>query len=755
MKLRYFSMIGTVTAFAAAGTLLVPTAAPALSAEVEADEDVQVLTRGPVHEAFAESVSSQPEPGLIVTSAPPEAIEELPPEQQLEGDNVTWVAGYWAWDDDRNDFLWISGIWRNLPPGRQWVPGYWSALDDGRHQWTSGYWADSETTEVEYIPDAPPQSVDVGPNIEAPSEDHTWIPGNWVWGESRYAWRPGYWTPQRQNWAWVPSRYCWSPRGYNYVDGYWDYAVANRGILFAPVYFNRHVYSEPSYYYTPSVVVSLSVFSDHLFFRPRSCHYYFGDYYAPRYSSLGFFASHSWHNRRGCYDPIYAYNRWENRHDGGWDRRQRDRFDFYRDNEDARPLHNWAAMRDFRGDRFSNDERGRNRQFANSFAGFAKNPTGGQRFRNLDRDARQQFVAQNREVRNLGQQRRQLETRKAASGEGAGRMALREKLGRSPVVGRQAERFAKNEAPPKRPEARGTNIRLNPKQQQPGAARGNDAATRPGRQGGLAQRDVNRDPAAKGQARENRKPVSPGAANRNTERDPAAKGQGRADRNPATPGIAKRDNTPKPQARQLPGRKADTVPQRQANRELPGRRNDATPQRQAQPKPQVRQTPQPRKQQVAPQRQTQPKAQSREMPQRRPQAAPQRQAQPKQQVRPAPQQRKQQAAPQRQSQPRPQARQAPQRKAQAAPQRQSQPRPQARQAPQRQPQQAQRQAQPRPQARQAPQRQAQPRQQARPQPQQRQAQPRQQQQARPQPQQRQQRQAPQQREERKKNRGDA
>ena len=134
MNLRYYSLIGTVSAFTAAAALLAPSAAPALSTEVETDNDVQILTRGPVHEAFAESVSSRPEPGLLVAVAPPEPIEELPPEQPLEGDNVTWISGYWAWDDDQNDFLWISGVWRNLPPGRQWVPGYWSALEDGRHQ---------------------------------------------------------------------------------------------------------------------------------------------------------------------------------------------------------------------------------------------------------------------------------------------------------------------------------------------------------------------------------------------------------------------------------------------------------------------------------------------------------------------------------------------------------------------------------------------------------------------------------------------
>jgi hypothetical protein len=242
---------------------------------------VEVLTRGPVHEAFAATVSFNPEPGILVNVQPPAAIEEIPPDQRLEGENVTWIPGYWAWGEDSNDFLWISGIWRNLPPGRQWIPGYW-AQTDSRYQWTSGYWEDAKVAEVTYLP-KPPRSVETGPNIEAPSRDVSWLPGSWAWQDDRYAWRAGYWAPVRENWIWVPSYYRWTPRGYVYVDGYWDYEVARRGVLFAPVHFGRDVYSQPGYYYTPTTVISLSVFLNHLFLRPSYGHYYFGDYYGLNY----------------------------------------------------------------------------------------------------------------------------------------------------------------------------------------------------------------------------------------------------------------------------------------------------------------------------------------------------------------------------------------------------------------------------------------------------------------------------------------
>ena len=82
-------------------------------------------------------------------------------------------------------------------------------------------------------------TVEVGPNIAASSADQTWLPGCWVWQQNRYAWRPGFWATVQPDWVWVPAHYVWAPRGYVFVDGYWDYSIGRRGVLFAPVYFNR------------------------------------------------------------------------------------------------------------------------------------------------------------------------------------------------------------------------------------------------------------------------------------------------------------------------------------------------------------------------------------------------------------------------------------------------------------------------------------------------------------------------------------
>src|SRR5450432_600932 len=84
-------------------------------------EGIEVQARGPVHEAFA-GPTSEAVATPAVPKQPPAAIEELPPAEKPDG-NVIWISGYWAYDDDRKDFLWVSGTWRSPPPGKQWVAG--------------------------------------------------------------------------------------------------------------------------------------------------------------------------------------------------------------------------------------------------------------------------------------------------------------------------------------------------------------------------------------------------------------------------------------------------------------------------------------------------------------------------------------------------------------------------------------------------------------------------------------------------------
>src|SRR5262249_52882676 len=90
---------------------------------------VEVLARGPVHEAFA-TLAAEPVAAKPVPKKPPKALDEMPPDEKPEGD-VIWMPGYWHYDDERQDFMWVSGVWRTPPPGKRWVAGYWRDEGDG------------------------------------------------------------------------------------------------------------------------------------------------------------------------------------------------------------------------------------------------------------------------------------------------------------------------------------------------------------------------------------------------------------------------------------------------------------------------------------------------------------------------------------------------------------------------------------------------------------------------------------------------
>jgi YXWGXW repeat-containing protein len=300
----------------------------------DAPEGQEVLTHGPVHEAFAEPASANPTATIVVPKQPPAAIEEMPPDVKPDGANVVWVAGYWAWDDTRNDYIWVSGIWRDTPPGHVWVAGYWNQVADG-FQWTPGFWSPAQQEQVNYLPE-PPATQEAGPNIPQPSADDFWVPGYYQYVDARYVWRPGYWTVGRPDWIWTPAHYVWTPSGYIFIAGHWDYALARRGVLFAPVYFTTPIYVRPRYVFAPAVVIEPSLLTVNFFVRPSYCHYYFGDYYGANYVALGFNPWFSVGVRVG-YDPLFTYYRWDHRGDRGWEAGVRDHYAYMDRHPDARP----------------------------------------------------------------------------------------------------------------------------------------------------------------------------------------------------------------------------------------------------------------------------------------------------------------------------------------------------------------------------------------------------------------------------------
>jgi hypothetical protein len=296
--------------------------------------DVAVQARGPIHEAYARPYDAAPQPGPGVPKPPPEPISEEPPEQKPEGDNVRWVPGYWAWDTDKNDYVWVSGFWRVMPSDRKWVPGYWRNTDDG-WQWVPGFWAPAGQEQVPLL-EPPPAPLDVGPSTLPPDDNHIYVPGCWVWRTERYIWRPGYWRPCRPGWVWSPAHYCWTPGGYVYVDGFWDRCLEDRGLLFAPVAFTRPLWEEPGWCYRPQYAVGINTpFFAALFVGPSYGHYYFGDYYDTRCARLGY---RPWYHYGAHYhDPLYSYYGWRHRHDRDWHQGLERTYVARRDGREPRP----------------------------------------------------------------------------------------------------------------------------------------------------------------------------------------------------------------------------------------------------------------------------------------------------------------------------------------------------------------------------------------------------------------------------------
>lgn len=323
------------------------------------DQDLEVQTRGPVHEAFADLVTFDPEPNREITRPPPAAVEELPPEERPAGNESIWISGYWAFDDETSDFLWVSGVWRVPPPAHSWVPGYWNRTSGG-FTWVQGFWLPEQTGgagEVTYYA-TPPENLETGPSSPQPSDGYVWSPGCWTWRESRYLWRPGNWFEANPDWVWIPAQYHWTPGGSVFVEGHWDYLLDRRGVLYAPVVFHRPFGFAGVYRYRPTVAIDLGVLSLHLFSRPRYGHYYFGDWYAPNYWEQGIYPTFAFNMSAYGYDPVFQHRRWEHRGDEHqWESSVHDDFHRYRDDERSRPPRTYRGQETARRERDDEDRR--------------------------------------------------------------------------------------------------------------------------------------------------------------------------------------------------------------------------------------------------------------------------------------------------------------------------------------------------------------------------------------------------------------
>jgi len=274
---------------------------------------------GPIHEAFAEPGSQAPPAPMVANKPVPNPIEEMPPEEKPAGDDVQWISGYWSWDAERTDYIWVSGIWRSPPPERVWVAGYWTDIGQGQSQWTNGFWNMADASDVVVLPELPRdyatrQDDDPG---QAPYANAVYNPGTYVYQQDRYVWRTGCWIEQPAEWVWVPAHYIHTPCGCVFVEGYWDRRLETRGCLFAPVYIN-YATIEPGFCYRPRYVVHNDCLVSSLWVRPGCNTYYFGNCYSNAWSAVGLKIAYDVSYRKNYHDPLFSYYKWQNRDNHNW-----------------------------------------------------------------------------------------------------------------------------------------------------------------------------------------------------------------------------------------------------------------------------------------------------------------------------------------------------------------------------------------------------------------------------------------------------
>ena len=265
--------------------------------------------------------------------------------------------------------------------------------------------AAASTTGPRFLP-KPPASLESGPVGNPPTANFTWIPGTWIFRHGRYVWLAGQWSPVHRGWVWVPARYVFTPAGYIFVDGYFDYELAQRGVLFAPVIFRRG-FVAPRFVFTPSVVLNTHRLTEFLFVNsPCGC-YCFGDYFGASHVQAGIFPWFAFHMSSLGYDPFFAFSSWAHHTDIGWHERLVSDFRAFRDDARLRPprtFEDLVSRSRTSGERFES--------LAEPFSRFVtRTDPSSLRFERVSRDERGEIDRSLRRFREASSRRNEFETR--------------------------------------------------------------------------------------------------------------------------------------------------------------------------------------------------------------------------------------------------------------------------------------------------------------------------------------------------------
>src|SRR5262245_1742791 len=188
---------------------------------------------GQIHEASVPAVTGISALEAISHEPPPPIIEKPPAPCHPE---AIWIKGYWAYDEDSDDFQWVGGCWRRPPRGRHWVDGFWHRVDEG-WVWIRGFWSAVPPADLVFIDDAPPDPIDEE-STNPPGPGYFWLAGYWDWNPRQHRYIPyaGRWMEMDERFVLVPASYTWRPEGYVFVSAYWDWPLEDRGCTYQTVY---------------------------------------------------------------------------------------------------------------------------------------------------------------------------------------------------------------------------------------------------------------------------------------------------------------------------------------------------------------------------------------------------------------------------------------------------------------------------------------------------------------------------------------
>lgn len=185
-----------------------------------------------IHEAFVSRIADLT-PQEIIAKQPPTSKVETPPKQPNA--QTIWIPGYWSWAKEKQDFVWICGVWRLPPPDHFWLSGFWR-FEQGGWTWVRGAWLENKLKELpkdKYIATPPPASQNE--EVGAPrSTDQFWSAGYWEYdrASTKFKWLSGSWQKFNPKWIFEAAHWIWRPEGYLFVPAYWDWPIETRGLAY-------------------------------------------------------------------------------------------------------------------------------------------------------------------------------------------------------------------------------------------------------------------------------------------------------------------------------------------------------------------------------------------------------------------------------------------------------------------------------------------------------------------------------------------